>query len=467
MNSVLYWNSVLCEASRRDFTRGYVNGQQPGPIRTSWAMAIVHLAIHDAVAFRNQTPAAYLNKKNVMHNIPNLTGPVDDIIAGAAVTTLKALYPAYTAFFDDALGSVNTAAFADGVMVGEAMLKHRKYDPVAKKFNDGSATMVTGPQPAAPAYGEHRADPYTPGQPQLGPVWGNVTRFTGTAHKPLDPFPGNGLPNYLANPDYRADFEEVREHGSVTRRQRTAKQERIGIYWGYDGANNLGVPPRLYNQIARVIAQNRTPALTLPRLAELFAVINVAMADAGIDAWHHKYVNKLWRPVVGIRNEAAPDGDPFWAPLGAPQTNAARGTLTPPFPAYPSGHATFGAALMQALRLGLKTASAPITLQEVLNVETAAPSPIAAESFTFVSDELDGVSSDPDGSIRPRVPITFNNFVEPVWENSVSRIYLGLHWRFDGIPRDANKKVGGVHLGLAIGQEAHALFNQPPSLAGV
>src|SRR6187549_2594006 len=63
MNKVLYWNSVLLEASRRDFTKGYVNGQQPGPIRTSRAMAIVHLAIHDAVAFRNQAAAAYLNKK--------------------------------------------------------------------------------------------------------------------------------------------------------------------------------------------------------------------------------------------------------------------------------------------------------------------------------------------------------------------------------------------------------------------
>jgi len=51
------------------------------------------------------------------------------------------------------------------------------------------------------------------------------------------------------------------------------------------------VPPRLYNQIAREIVQNRTPALPLPRLAEVFAVINVAMADAGIDAWHHKYIN--------------------------------------------------------------------------------------------------------------------------------------------------------------------------------
>jgi hypothetical protein len=122
---------------------------------------------------------------------------------------------------------------------------------------------------------------------------------------------------------------------------------------------------------------------------------------------------------------------------------------------------------MQALRLGLKTAPAPITLQEVLNVETATtPTPIAAERFTFISDELDGVCSDPDGSIRTRVPITFNNFVEPVWENSVSRIYLGVHWRFDGIPRNASKNVGGVPLGLAIGQEAHALFNQAPSLGG-
>lgn len=52
--------------------------------------------------------------------------------------------------------------------------------------------------------------------------------------------------------------------------------------------------------------------------------------------------------------------------------------------------------------------------------------------------------SDADGSIRTPVPITFNNFVEPVWENSVSRIYLGVHWRFDGIPRDATNNVGGV-----------------------
>jgi hypothetical protein len=459
MNSVLYWNSILLEASRRDFTRSYVNAQQPGPIRTSRAMAIVHLAIHDAVAFRsNNSSAAYLNKKGVAHGISSVTGPVDDIIAGAAVTTLKALYPAYKAFFDDALGAVNATAFNHGKAVGDAILAHRE--------NDGSTNMMTGPQPPAPAYGQHRADPYAPGQPQLGPVWGNVTRFTGTDHKKLDHFPGYGLTNYLDDAGYDDDFQEVRQLGSINRGDRTAEQERIGIYWGYDGANNLGVPPRLYNQIARLIAQNHTPALSVTKMAELFAVINVAMADAGIDAWYYKYDYNLWRPVVGIRQEDSPDGDPFWAPLGAPQTNAARGTLTPPFPAYPSGHATFGAALMQALRLGLGTAPEPITVQDVLDVETGDSDPIASETFIFISDELDGVSSDPDGSVRTRVPVTFKNFAEPVWENAVSRVYLGVHWRFDGIPRNAAQNVGGVPLGLAIGQEAHAFFNQPPSLAG-
>ncbi|HET6734977.1 vanadium-dependent haloperoxidase [Mycobacterium sp.] len=465
MNSVLYWNSILLEASRRDFTTGYPNNQQPGPIRTSRAMAIVHLAIHDAVAFRNRPQAAYLNKKSVAHGIPNLTGqPVADLIAGAAVTTLKALYPDYTAFFDEALffngalGTVNTAAFNHGVTVAEALLAHRD--------NDGSTDTIFGAQAPSPGYGQHRADPYAPGQPQVGPVWGNVKRFTGTERQKLDPFPGKDQANYLDDANYRADFEEVREYGAATRGDRTAEQERIGVYWGYDGANKLGVPPRLYNQIARLIAQNHTPSLNTAQLAELFAVVNVAMADAGIDAWHYKYDNDLWRPVVGIRQENAPDGDPFWAPLGAPQTNAARGTKTPPFPAYPSGHATFGAALMQALRLGLSTAPEPITVQDVLDVETGNSDPITSETFTFISDELDGVSSDPDGSVRTRVPVTFKNFAEPVWENAVSRIYLGVHWRFDGLPSNAAQNVGGVPLGLAIGQEAHDFFNQPPSLSG-
>lgn len=460
MNPVLYWNAVLLEASRRDFTRGFNNAQQPGPIRTARAMAIVHLAIHDVIAFRNNLPAAaYLEKKGVVHGIVSPGGgDRSDMIAGAAVTTLKALYPNYTAFINDSLGPVNAAAFAFGVTVGDAVLAHRS--------GDGSDVMLTRSQPTSPVYGQHRADPFQPNQSQLGPVWGSVTRFLGAAHKPLADHPGRGLPNYLSDPDYLADFEEVRDLGSVVRGARTAEQQRIGIYWGYDGATNLGVPPRLYNQIARKVVESRN--LSLARTAELFAIVNVAMADAGIDAWHYKYTNDLWRPVVGLRQEMAiQGGDPFWAPLGAPQTNIpGLATLTPNFPAYPSGHATFGAALFQSLRLSLQTAPGPITLQSVLAAETGAPAPIANETFAFVSDELDGIASDCDGSTRTRVEKVFTTFAEAVWENSVSRIYLGVHWRFDGIPRNAAQNVGGVPLGLAIGEEAHAFFNAGASLAG-
>ncbi len=460
MNPVLYWNSVLLEASRRDFTRGYSNAQQPGPIRTSRAMAIVHIAIHDAVAFRQSRPAAYLEKKGVAHGLGPVAGNLEDIIAGAAVTTLKSLYPRFASFIDDSIESVGSPAFNQGVAIGNAVLAHRA--------GDGWDAPLNGGQPMSPTYGQHRADPYAPGQSQLGPVWGEVKRFIAPGHQHMDAFPGHGAVNYLSDPDYKHDFDEVRDLGSVNRGSRTPEQQRIGVYWGYDGANNLGVPPRLYNQIARTALAAR-PTLSLAKTAELFAIINVAMADAGIDAWHYKYEYDLWRPVVGIRNEGAPNGDAFWAPLGAPQTNSPRATLTPNFPAYPSGHATFGAALMQVLRLVFNNGPGPITLADVLAVDNAVgagnPAPaIANESFEFVSDELDGIASDPDGSVRARVKKVFGSYAEAIWENSVSRIYLGVHWRFDGLHHDPAKKIGGTPLGLAVGKEAFDFFAAAPSL---
>jgi Vanadium chloroperoxidase N-terminal domain len=95
MNQVLYWNAIALEASRRDHSQGYANGQQAGPTGTSRALAIVHLAIHDAVAYVNQPGATYLKKKkNIVLNPPP-GARLEDVIDGAAFTTLAALYPAY------------------------------------------------------------------------------------------------------------------------------------------------------------------------------------------------------------------------------------------------------------------------------------------------------------------------------------------------------------------------------------
>lgn len=471
MNSVLYWNAVLLEVSRRDFTRGFVNSQNPGPIGTSRAMAMVHLAIRDALALPVAPAKAYLPAAATAGiTFPGLPGPgparnayLDDVVTGAASELLRSLYPGSLEYITGAEWFSNPAAYNAGKAIAVAMAAHRATDGAFKDAANNDVA-IAGAQPKNPVYGEHRADPYDTGQARLGIHWGDVTHFTGP-RVPLDAYPGAAQQpggDYLANAHYAADYTEVRNTGKAGSASRTPEQRVIGVYWGYDGANNLGVPPRLYNQIVRKFIKDKASGLTREQCADLFAIANCAMADAGIDAWHHKYVHNLWRPVVGIRNEVVPvERDAFWAPLGAPQTNSATGTKTPNFPAYPSGHATFGAALFQVLRLYFSTAAGPIKVADVLNFDANnPPGAVAKEEFAFVSDELDGRSLDPDGSIRTRLDRRLGSFAQAVWENAVSRVYLGVHWRFDGLParNKPAQNIGGVPLGLAIGIQAFNTF---------
>ena len=130
---------------------------------------------------------------------------------------------------------------------------------------------------------------------------------------------------------YADAFNEVKNVGGdgvTTPTMRTAEQTEIGLFWAYDGTKGLGTPPRLYNQIARVIADQQGNSEY--QNARMFALVNVAMADAGIACWNEKYVYDFWRPVIGIRN-AKVDGnvqtmaDATWTPLGArPAIKAAR-----------------------------------------------------------------------------------------------------------------------------------------------
>src|SRR5262249_50789064 len=165
--------------------------------------------------------------------------------------------------------------------------------------------------------------------------------------------------------------------------QRTTDQTEIGIFWGYDVARGLGDPPRLYNQIARVIAEQEEN--TVGQNARMFALINIAMADAGCQAWGVKYRDVFWRPIVAIRR-AAEDGnprtiaDPNWSPLGAPRTTPLPNehvNFPPPFPAYTSGHATFGGAAFKIMA----------DFYQTDDINFRIP-------FDFISDEFNGVSRD-------------------------------------------------------------------------
>jgi hypothetical protein len=170
------------------------------------------------------------------------------------------------------------------------------------------------------------------------------------------------------------------------------------------------------------------------------------MADAGIAAWYWKYTYDFWRPVVGIREADAgwgptgkgdsntnTKGDPFWLPLGAPNSNpisqpATNGT--PPFPAYPSGHATFGAACFKTAASLLGKKPEEITVN-------------------FVSDEFNGITTDNTGVTRPKLQATFT-LSEAIQNNNLSRIYLGVHWLFDA--------TGGEQVGGEIARKASEAF---------
>jgi len=158
-------------------------------------------------------------------------------------------------------------------------------------------------------------------------------------------------------------------------------------------------------------------------LARLLALVNVAMADAGIAIWESKFYYQYWRPVTGIREadeRTGPSGlgdgnpgtagDPKYSPLGAPASNLTGPNFTPPFPAYPSGHAGFGGALFEMLRNFYHTDRI---------------------RFSFVSDEFNGVTRDNAGTVRPLIERRFASLSQAEEENGQSRIYLGIHWAFD------------------------------------
>jgi hypothetical protein len=431
IDPILLANDMALEAHRTDFE--FVVGadgkeQMPehgGPTRTSRVLAIAHLAMYDAWNSVSPVAAPYLA------GLPRAPTTADAGVAALAATAqvLKNLYARQKSAIEADLGR-RVAAFVEGgglkgdlpsslshgAAIGDVHLKSRAPDPSGDKKD----------YKPLPGRGHHRLDPFdAKHQEDLGPLWGDLKPFgVRTLNDTGDTTTVAGIdPKKLDSPELQAQFTDVKGLGAARNSTRKPWQTLIGTFWGYDGAKRIGTPPRLYNQAVRALAAvlGTTPAQN----AQLFALINMGMADAGIFAWKIKYQYNVWRPVIGIREEAPTeprvppttlDGDPSWAPLGAPQTNRRVEFQTPNFPAYPSGHATFGTA---AFRL------ADLFLSREFPGKSIKDTP-----FTLISDEYNGVSLSEDGSVRPLLPRQMT-IVKAIEENKESRIYLGVHWLMD------------------------------------
>ena len=419
------WNEVAINASGLDHTpvapgENRTFGEQVGPVRASRAIAIVHIAMFDAINAIDREYRSY-------SNIPREYGEtsMDSAMAQAARDTLANLFPSQATSFDQLLaedlnqipnGFVKARGIDLGHRAAAAILALRSSDGSQHAEPRMGIDFIWSDDP-----GKWRQDPISHHPLALGAHWAGVTPFVlNSANQFRVPAPP--LMNSL---EYKRAYDEVKRLGGdgiVTPTERTAEQTEIGIFWAYDGTPSLCAPPRLYNQIAMQIAQERHTDRVVD-LARLLALVNTAMADAGIASWESKYYYQFWRPVTGIRESDAGTGpsglgdgnpatvgDPTFSPMGAPASNLNGPNFTPPFPAYPSGHATFGGALFQ-------------TLRNFYNTDHIA--------FTFISDEFNGVTEDNHGNPRPIVQRSFRTLSQAEEENGQSRIYLGIHWKFD------------------------------------
>ena len=317
------WNQIMLET--------IANGKT-SPVVSTRVTAIVEAAVFDAVngIERRYTPIHV-----------DFAAPMGASKRAAAVqaayATLVVLYPSQKTALDANLqaslaaiasnsAEENSQSIALGVQWGQKVAN----DIMAWRSTDGFAPPPP-PFVGGLALGEWRPTPpdFSPGAvPQLA-------RVTPWVINSPSQFRTAGPPA-LTSDRYTAVFNEVKVMGSAFGSPRTADQTEVALFWN-------GNTPGYWNRIARMISAERN--LTLSDNAHLFALLNVAMADAAIACWDAKYYYVFWRPITAIvlaslDGNPATVADPAWIPL----LQTVPPGITPNFPEYPSGHSTVSAA---------------------------------------------------------------------------------------------------------------------------
>jgi hypothetical protein len=417
---VLDWNAALLNVVRDwttlsddPYTNRIVTAAPPLVARN---LAMVHGAMYDALNAFERAYEPFLADGEAPAGASPLAAA-----AAAAHRVASALYvdPDERAVWDAALaealavvpdGPAETLGTEFGGRIGDAVL--------AARADDGAGAPDNAFVPQAGAGQWNRTFPdYLP---PLLTQWPDVRPFVmasaGQFRPPAAPA--------LDSAEYAANVDEVLRLGGFDSAERTADETEIALFWA-DGGGTF-TPPGHWNQIAADVTLARGTGLA--DNARLFALLNIALADAGISAWEAKYSYDLWRPIDAIRR-ADTDGNPATAPDAAwiPLLK------TPPFPTYTSGHSTFSGAADAVLTAWFGDGVA----------------------FSSTLDSHAGFTQRPlaDAQITTR---HFTSFAQAAEESGRSRIYGGIHFEFDN--------ASGLAAGRAVG--AHAMATVLRSATG-
>lgn len=367
-NSVLYWNEQLINSVRLS--------RNPPPI-AALHMATLHVSVFDAVNGITRTHRGWLV------NEPAPAGAdLDAAVAGAAHAVLQALWAPVTNEQNIARAYAEAlAAIPDGPakVAGLAWGREVAGRVLAVRAKSGYDRPVPGNY-ASMEPGKWRETP--PGfRPPVLPHMARVTPFvlqSPDQFRAPPPFP-------VESKEHAEELAYVARVGARDGAERTEYETLSGPFWSDDLGS--ATPPGHWNVIAQDIARRR--GLDVPAAARLFALLNLAAADAGITCWDTKFHYRTWRPENGLRDLPVAVNPhikpvPGFIPLMA----------SPAFPDYTSGHSTFSSAASRIVERFFGTDDI---------------------AFTTTSDGL-------PGAVR-----SFKKLSEARAEIGMSRVWAGIH----------------------------------------
>ena len=414
-DAVTSWNTALLEIVRHTTAPSSdIPGLliKPPPPMVAKYLAMVSGAMFDAINAVDQTYEPYLSGITAQ---PNASA----IVAGsvAAHDVAAEVYDNQEALdlWDKTLAEIMATVPDDnaktlGIQLGQQVAAAM----IASRANDGSSateTYTPGTQP-----GQWR--PTAPGFTAATlPQWPGVTPFVMTSGDQFRPT----APPTLDSAEYAAAVNEVKSLGDINSTTRTQDQTNIALFWADGGGTST--PPGHWNQIAIDVGLEHNQNLV--ENARMMALLNYALADAGIASWDAKYAYNLWRPIDAVR-QADSDGNTAttqngnWTPL----------INTPSFPSYTSGHSTFSGA-------------AAAVLTELFGVVP----------FTTMADVGSTGAWPPADDVSGLQVRSFTSFQQAAQEAGLSRIYGGIHYSFDNTT--------GQAAGNSVGQLVMAQLLQP------
>lgn len=303
-----------------------------------------------------------------------------------------------------------------GKKVGKAILRMRTNDGSEpskvnyylgryKRRND-----VLKWSPSGPFYSEKPGPAFDSFERGLFPGHGKITPWT---MRSGSQFRANAFHD-VNSKEFAEEYDQVYKLGGKDSKHRTEDQAEIAIFWE-DGPWGV-TPPGHFVYIALQLLQKKK--MSFMERAKAFALIGMTQCDSSISAWDSKYAHDILRPesAIRLRSKKFASQDPRIVQ----QRNWQSLIPTPNFPAYTSGHSTFGAAGAELIALILGT------------------------------DKVKFSGGSPDLVIWPQlrgVTRHWTSLSQAAEENGMSRIYGGVHWMKD--------HTQAMWAGRAIARQAH------------